>query len=282
MVGGRSTSDAPHCDRNSASRPFDLCRGALGRSRGGMDVLHEIHHRCAVFARAIRRRPRDPEPRGNSRRTPANGSAPELPYRKLTTWVLYPSTVAPTENPVTNAPPAMAGKPFPLIVFAHGLDSEGFIYDPLLEQWVSRATSWSRRPFRCPHCCTRRRHGQGPSSQPGDMSYVLTQVLTLSEESGNLLSGMIDPKRIAGVGHSLGAMTVLAWTENTCCRDPQGRCRRHHRRYRNQVRPREVLQGPNDTNPCAPRHGGQDDPVPGGKKNPRMPSLNPGESHWST
>ena len=158
----------------------------------------------------------------NSRRTPANGSAAELPYRKLTTWVLYPSTVAPTKNPVANAPPAIAGKPFPLIVFAHGLDSEGFIYDPLLQQWVKQgyvvvAPTFPLSNIAAPGGDT----AKDLASQPGDMSYVLTQVLTLSEKSGNLLSGMIDPKRIAGVGHSLGAMTVLAWTENTCCRDPR-------------------------------------------------------------
>ncbi len=158
----------------------------------------------------------------NSRRTPANGSAPALPYRKLTTWVLYPSTVAPTKNPVANAPPGIAGKPFPLIVFAHGLDSEGFIYDPLLQQWVKQgyvvvAPTFPLSNIAAPGGDT----AKDLDSQPGDMSYVLTQVLTLSEESGNLLSGMIDPKRIAGVGHSLGAMTVLAWTENTCCRDPR-------------------------------------------------------------
>ena len=155
-----------------------------------------------------------------SRRTPANGSAPALPYRKLTTWVLYPATIAPTENPVTNAPPANVGTPFPLIVFAHGLDSEGFIYDPLLEQWVEQgyvvvAPTFPLSNIAAPGGDTAR----DLANQPGDMSYVLTQVLTMSQEPGNLLSGMVDPGRIAGVGHSLGAMTVLAWTENTCCRD---------------------------------------------------------------
>jgi predicted dienelactone hydrolase len=158
----------------------------------------------------------------DTRSTPANGSAPQLPYRKLTTWVLYPSTVAPTENPVANAPPANAGEPFPIIVFAHGLDSDGFIYDPLLEQWVERgyivvAPSFPLSNIAAPGGDT----AKDLDSQPGDMSYVLTQVLDLSREPGNVLSGMIDPKRIAGVGHSLGAMTVLAWTENTCCRDPR-------------------------------------------------------------
>ncbi len=157
-----------------------------------------------------------------SRRTPANGSEPALPYRKLTTWVLYPSTIGPTENPVTNAPPSNVDKPFPLIVFAHGLDSEGFIYDPLLEQWVERgyvvvAPTFPLSNIAAPGGDT----AKDLANQPGDMSYVLTQVLSMSRASGNLLSGMIDPRRIAGVGHSLGAMTVLAWTENTCCLDPR-------------------------------------------------------------
>jgi predicted dienelactone hydrolase len=157
-----------------------------------------------------------------SRGTPANGTAPALPYRKLTTWVLYPSTVAPGEQPVANAPPAVAGKPFPLIVFAHGLDSEGFIYDPLLEQWVERgyvvvAPTFPLSNIAAPGGDT----GKDLANQPGDMSFVLGQALRLSNEPGNLLSGMIDPARVAGVGHSLGAMTVLAWTENTCCRDPR-------------------------------------------------------------
>jgi predicted dienelactone hydrolase len=158
----------------------------------------------------------------STRGTPANGSAPALPYRKLTTWVLYPSTVAPSGNPVANAPPAVAGKPFPLIVFAHGLDSEGFIYDPLLEQWVERgyvvvAPTFPLSNIAAPGGDT----AKDLANQPGDLSFVLGQALSLSNEPGNLLSGMIDPRRIAGVGHSLGAMTVLAWTENTCCRDPR-------------------------------------------------------------
>ena len=158
----------------------------------------------------------------DSRQTPANGTAAALPYRKLTTWVLYPSTVAPTPNPVTGAPPAVRAKPFPLIVFAHGLDSEGFIYDPLLQQWVEHgyvvvAPTFPLSNIAAPGGDT----GSDLVNQPADMSYVLTQVLALSKQSGNPLSGMIDPRRIAGVGHSLGAMTVLAWTENTCCRDPR-------------------------------------------------------------
>jgi dienelactone hydrolase len=158
----------------------------------------------------------------HSRGTPANGSAPALPYRNLTTWVLYPAAGAPTAEPQDNAPPANDGKPFPVIVFAHGLDSNGVIYDPLLQQWAEKgfvvvAPTFPLSNLTAPGGET----AKDLVNQPGDMSFVLTQVLALSEQSGNPLSGMIDPHRIAAVGHSLGAMTVLAWAENTCCRDPR-------------------------------------------------------------
>lgn len=158
----------------------------------------------------------------HSRGTPANGSVPALPYRTLTTWVLYPAVGAPTAQPEANATPATDGKPFPVIVFAHGLDSEGFVYDPLLQQWVEKgfvvvAPTFPLSNIAAPGGDT----AKDLVNQPGDMSFVLSQVLALSSQSGNLLSGMIDPHRIAAVGHSLGAMTVLAWTENTCCFDHQ-------------------------------------------------------------
>jgi predicted dienelactone hydrolase len=156
----------------------------------------------------------------DSRGTPANGSAPALPYRTLTTWVLYPAVGAPGSQPDANAQPASDGKPFPLIVFAHGLDSEGFIYDPLLEQWVEKGFVVVAPTFPLSNIAAAGGDtAKDLVNQPGDMSFVLSQVLALSRQSGNLLSGMIDPHRIAAVGHSLGAMTVLAWTENTCCED---------------------------------------------------------------
>jgi predicted dienelactone hydrolase len=109
-----------------------------------------------------------------------------------------------------------------LIVFAHGLDSDGFVYDPLLQQWVERGFVVVAPTFPLSNIAAAGGDtAKDLVNQPGDMSFVLTQVLALSKQSGNLLSGMIDPRRIAAVGHSLGAMTVLAWTENTCCEDPR-------------------------------------------------------------
>jgi predicted dienelactone hydrolase len=156
----------------------------------------------------------------HSRGTPAHGDAPATPYRRLPTFVLYPAVGAPTAPILQGAPPASAGKPFPLIVFAHGLDSNAPIYGPLLEQWAAAGFVVVAPTFPLSNLAA----PGGASTvddiaQPGDLSFVLTQVLELSRTSGNVLSGMIDPHRIAAIGHSLGAMTVLAWTEDTCCED---------------------------------------------------------------
>lgn len=123
---------------------------------------------------------------------------------------------------MADAQPASDDKPFPVIVFAHGLDSDGFVYDPLLQQWVERGFVVVAPTFPLSNIAAAGGDtAKDLVNQPGDMSFVLTQVLALSKQTGNLLSGMIDPRRIAAVGHSLGAMTVLAWTENTCCEDPR-------------------------------------------------------------
>jgi predicted dienelactone hydrolase len=158
----------------------------------------------------------------HSRETPANGKAAAAPYRTLSTFVLYPAIGTPTTNPVSGAPPASAGKPFALIVFAHGLDSNGPIYQPLLQQWAAAGFVVVAPTF--PLSSISAPGGASTTddiAQPGDMSFVLTQVLDLSRAKGNVLSGMIDPHRIAAVGHSLGAMTALAWSEDTCCQDPR-------------------------------------------------------------
>ena len=58
-------------------------------------------------------------------------------------------------------------------------------------------------------------------NQPGDMSFVITQVLRLNHTSSSFLNGMVDPARIATSGQSEGANTALAAAEASCCRDPR-------------------------------------------------------------
>jgi dienelactone hydrolase len=54
--------------------------------------------------------------------------------------------------------------------------------------------------------------------QPGDVSFVLTNLLALSTAPGNPLSELLDPARVGLVGTSSGAITGLLLF-NTCCTD---------------------------------------------------------------
>jgi fermentation-respiration switch protein FrsA (DUF1100 family) len=55
--------------------------------------------------------------------------------------------------------------------------------------------------------------------QPGDLVFVLDQVLAMDEGSGEL-AGRIDKARIAAAGHSFGAITTLG-LRTVCCTDPR-------------------------------------------------------------
>jgi dienelactone hydrolase len=143
-----------------------------------------------------------------SRPTVSHGR-PLSAQRALTTVVWYPQ----------------AAGPHPLVVFAHGyrigvgpyrracqaLAQEGFVVAapsfPLTDQTVAGTAL-----------------DEGDTvNQPADMSFVITQLLAAngSGSAGSPLSGRIDPRAIAAVGHSDGADTVLALGYLSGSRDPR-------------------------------------------------------------
>ena len=57
------------------------------------------------------------------------------------------------------------------------------------------------------------------ANQPGDMSFVIDQVLKADGTPNGPLSGLVDPNEIGAAGHSNGAITTLGLVANSCCRD---------------------------------------------------------------
>ena len=157
------------------------------------------------------------------RPTPANGACPALPSRTLVTTILYPATAAlPAATPQPGAAPARAGGPYPLIVFAHGLDATPQFYGGLLTYWA--AAGYVVAAPRFPLSSSTSPCGPVASdvvNQPGDVSDVITSVLMISAGSSGPLAGMVDPTEIGVAGHSDGAITVVGLVANTCCRDPR-------------------------------------------------------------
>ena len=144
-----------------------------------------------------------------TRAAPAYGSYPGSPERTLVTEVFTPTRRRGRER-------------FPLVVFSHGFGSSPFAYEPwirvLSEQgYVVAAPAFPESNAAAP---------DGPSifdyaNQPGDVSFVITQMLRLDDTPGSPVYHAIARHRIGIAGHSLGAITTLAVADNSCCRDPR-------------------------------------------------------------
>ncbi len=156
-----------------------------------------------------------------SRPTQKNGTYPGAPTRTLPVMVLYPAQGDPSSTVDTGNAPAARGR-FPLIVFSHGFTATGPDYEPLLRNWAAAGYVIAAPTFPLSN-------GRAPGgpylgdyvNQPGDVSFVITKILQLDRTTGSGLRHLISRDRIAAAGHSLGAITTLGVTYNSCCRDPR-------------------------------------------------------------
>jgi fermentation-respiration switch protein FrsA (DUF1100 family) len=113
-----------------------------------------------------------------------------------------------------------ASGPFPLLLFAPGFMYCGDTYEHLLDTWASAGYVVAAVNFPYTDCQAGSALNESDIvNQPADMSYVLSRLLQLSTQSGNVLSGLLNPHEVAAAGHSDGGDTVAALAANTCCRD---------------------------------------------------------------
>jgi dienelactone hydrolase len=130
-----------------------------------------------------------------SRPTPRNGTYAGAPSRTLPTVITLP----------VGAP-----APLPLVVFSTGIDGTGTNYEGLYRHWVQAGYAVA-----APEFPLSKADAPGGSTiadfdnQPGDVRFVLDQLLDLSAAKTGKLAGKLDPNRIALAGKSLGAYTTL-------------------------------------------------------------------------
>jgi fermentation-respiration switch protein FrsA (DUF1100 family) len=153
-----------------------------------------------------------------SRATDANGTYPGAPDRTLATTIWYPAEGSPGAADVAGAP-AIRGRRFPLLVFAHGFTATGPAYGLLLRRIASAGYVVAAPTFPLSN-------GAAPGgprlvdvvNQPADVRFVIDELLRLDADPASPYGSVLWRRRIAVAGHSLGAVTTLGML-NSCCRD---------------------------------------------------------------
>jgi dienelactone hydrolase len=146
--------------------------------------------------------------------TPARGTTPAHIGRILNTAYWYPTAGTPSgaDNPFA----APVRGQFPLVVFAHGFDTNAATYRVLLHDIAAAGYVVAAPEFPISGI-----DGSGPAreddniNQPADLSAVITATTHWAGLAGNWLNGTVDVSRIAAVGHSDGGSTVAAMTLNS-------------------------------------------------------------------
>lgn len=141
----------------------------------------------------------------SSRPTDAGSTTPAAPNRTLVTTLYRPT-----------------GKgPFPLIVFGHGSDGHPDKFTELLGAWASAGYAVAAPAFPLTNS-TVAAFGANVGdvvNQPGDMSFVLTQVLRENGDKHSRFYRAIDRRHIGAAGLSLGGATTYMAVFDDCCRD---------------------------------------------------------------
>jgi hypothetical protein len=149
--------------------------------------------------------------------------------RTLVTEIRYPTTSDPSTNrQQSSATPAAQPGGFPTIIFAHGYNVTPDTYVKLLDAWVRKGFVVIAPifPGEEPAEVARQRTNTEVDlyNEPADMAFVTLHVLkdnAVRSPACPLVTGLIDPQRLALAGHSDGAIAVglLAFSTG---RDPQG------------------------------------------------------------
>lgn len=145
-----------------------------------------------------------------SRPLEANGEFPGSDERALTVEVWYPADPAAEEPEARDAELDRSSGPYPLIVFAHGFSGTRRQSVAYTQHLASHGYVVAAPDFPGSHAGA----PGGPRlsaalDQPGDVSFLIDELIAFDGTEGHLLEGAIDEAAIGMSGHSLGGLTTL-------------------------------------------------------------------------
>jgi hypothetical protein len=159
----------------------------------------------------------------DSGRTHLTPQLTTAPGRVLTTEVRYPTLAGKAGREVLNALPATAGRPFPVIVFAHGFITEPDDYAAMLDAWVEAGLVVVSPVFPDENTAAvdadegedngtiQNNLENDVYAEPGDIVFVLRQLGSLAGQPwGANLAGVLNLSDLALAGQSDGASVVAA------------------------------------------------------------------------
>lgn len=113
--------------------------------------------------------------------------------------------------------------PFPLVVFAHGLSGHPDRFTVLFSAWARAGYLVVAPALPLTNDTVDGSAGNwvDVAHQPGDLSFVLDQVLAGTTDPDSEWFGLVDPERVGVAGLSLGGATTYALAFNPCCTDPR-------------------------------------------------------------
>jgi hypothetical protein len=148
-----------------------------------------------------------------------------IPGRTLDTEIRYPTLAGSAGIETTNALPSHDGGPYPVIVFAHGFQTDPSSYEPLLDSWVEAGfvvvspifPDESSQAVAAAGGVTNQTIANTLESdvynEPGDIVYVLKQVENLPKLTwGSHLNGVLDLSEVGLAGQSDGADVIAGLT----------------------------------------------------------------------
>ncbi len=136
--------------------------------------------------------------------------------RTLQVTIWYPAAGIPGAAVRAGATPARG--PFPVVLFSHGLLGMPADYQALTTRWAGTGLVVVAPAYPLTSRESVAVQALDVVNQPADATFVLTSTLRLSATPGDPFQGLLDGRRMAAAGHSLGAITTVGLL-STCCRD---------------------------------------------------------------